>query len=200
MNNAFHYPYGVKIKCALGLNNTRKIKISKKSFGDKDPDSKRTFDHLGVSPIKEPSQSIKAGLKNEGGISLAGSKIRPISGSAFSQRSGVFEMALTDRIRSKAAAESGAEYVELGLDRQSPKAARIIVHNLQRFSETDKIVKNIRGRNIVFVGLKAMKQANLDELKQSVAKINKVCAEAGANLSLVEEEWLIVTPQTAAIV
>jgi SepF-like predicted cell division protein (DUF552 family) len=104
-------------------------------------------------------------------------------------------MALGDR---KKASED--EYMELGLERQSPKVAKIIIHNLQRFSETDKIVKSIRAKNVVFVGLKTMKQTNMDELKQSVAKINRACVESGSNMSLVEEEWLIVTPQTAAIV
>ena len=92
------------------------------------------------------------------------------------------------------------EYMELGLERQVPKSAKIVVHHLQRFSETDKVVKSIRAKNIVFVGLKTMKQTNMDELKQAVAKINRVCSETGSNLSLVEEEWLIITPQSAAIV
>jgi len=93
-----------------------------------------------------------------------------------------------------------AEYMELGFESQNPKRAKIVVHNLQRFAETDKVVKSIRAKNVVFVGLKTMKQTNMDDLRQSVAKINKACMETASSLSLVEDEWLVVTPQTAAIV
>ena len=94
----------------------------------------------------------------------------------------------------------GGEYMELGVEVQSPKTSKIVVHNLQRFAETDKVVKSIRANNVVFVGLKTMKQTSMDDLRQSVAKINKACMEANSSLSLVEDEWLVVTPRTAAIV
>ncbi len=100
--------------------------------------------------------------------------------------------------RQKASDED--EYMELGFESQAPKTAKILVYHLQRFSETDKVVKSIRAKGVVFVGLKSMKKNNMDELKQAVSKINKVCMESGSNLSLVDEEWLIITPQTAAIV
>lgn len=115
--------------------------------------------------------------------------------SAFGLKSGVCEMAL-----GKKQTSDEDEYMELGLERQAPKTAKIILYHLQRFSETDKVVKSIRAKSVVFVGLKSMKQTNMDELKQAVSKINKVCMESGSNLSLVDEEWLIITPQTAAIV
>jgi MFS family permease/SepF-like predicted cell division protein (DUF552 family) len=176
ISNAFRYPYGVKIKSKLGLNNSRKIRISARSFAQKDsgkkpgPAEKHVFNHIGVLPIK--TEKIGGGKTKE---------------------RGVFKMVLGEKKKED-------EYMELGLESQSPKAAKIIIHSLQRFSETDKIVKNIRAKNVVFVGLKAMKQSNMDELKQAVAKINRACAESGSNMSLVEEEWLIITPQTAAIV
>jgi MFS family permease/SepF-like predicted cell division protein (DUF552 family) len=178
ITSAFRYPYGVKIKCALGLNNSKKIRISKKDFRSGEHDKQKVFSHLGVSPIEASSKRIWV----PGGVNM---------------KKGVFQMALGERHKSSGNAE---EYMELGVERMSPKTARIIVHSLQRFSETDRIVKSIKARNIVFVGLKSMKQSNLDELKQSVAKINRACSESGSSMSLVDEEWLIVTPQTAALV
>lgn len=176
ISSAFRYPYGVKIKSKLGLNNNRKIKLSTKSFGSRESGRKpvtngNVFQHIGVLPVKQ----VQIGGKN--------------------QKSGVFEMVLGNKQKA-----NEDEYMELGLERQAPKSAKIVIHSLQRFSETDKIVKSIRAKNVVFVGLKTMKQSNMDELKQSVAKINRACAESGSNMSLVEEEWLVITPQTAAIV
>jgi MFS family permease/SepF-like predicted cell division protein (DUF552 family) len=173
ISSAFRYPYSVKIKSKLGLNNSRKIKLSTEKFGSVKPHEKKVFDHLGVLPIRK--QRIAGGNKNNG----------------------VWEMALGSGSRQKASKD---EYMELGLERQAPKTAKILVYHLQRFSETDKVVKSIRAKSVVFVGLKSMKQTNMDELKQAVAKINKSCMENGSNLSLVDEEWLIITPQTAAIV
>jgi MFS family permease/SepF-like predicted cell division protein (DUF552 family) len=173
ISSAFRYPYGVKIKSKLGLNNSRKIKISTKGFGPKESGKPgangNVFQHIGVLPVRE--QMIKGGNKS----------------------SGVFEMALGEKNKED-------EYMELGLERQAPKSAKIVIHSLQRFSETDKVVKSIRAKNVVFVGLKTMKQSNMDELRQAVAKINRVAAESGSSMSLVEEEWLVITPQTAAIV
>ena len=100
----------------------------------------------------------------------------------------------------KSRPQGEAEYMEVGFESQSPKTSKIAIHNLQRFAETDKVVKSIRANKVVFVGLKTMKQTSMDDLKQSVAKINKVCMEANSSLSLVEDEWLVVTPRTAAIV
>jgi SepF-like predicted cell division protein (DUF552 family) len=189
VTSAFRYPYGVKIKNKLGLNNSRKIKISKKNFDSQNPEktkkadqkkereSSGIFDHIGVSPIKIPPGALKPREVKKGGV---------------------LEMALGDIRKPKS--EEGNKYVELGLERQVPKSAKIVVHSLQRFSETDKIVKSIRAKNVVFVGLKTMKQTNLDELKQAVTKINRACIENNSSLSLVDEEWLIITPQTAAIV
>ena len=218
ISSAFRYPYGVKIKSKLGLNNNRKIKISTKNFESGNAQNERIFKHIGVLPVKK-QEIIKGGLKKEAGKAdfsqrkkEGGTEDRqPIKerrrllspsiegavnrNSAFGLKNGVWEMALGNK---KKANED--EYMELGLERQSPKTAKILVHHLQRFSETDKIVKSIRAKSIVFVGLKTMKQSNLDELKQAVAKINRACIENGSNLSLVEEEWLIITPQTAAIV
>ncbi|MEM5812644.1 MAG: cell division protein SepF, partial [Candidatus Aenigmatarchaeota archaeon] len=180
ITNAFRYPYGVKIKSILGLNNNR-IKISKKNFHREEREAKnrfaaeRIFAHLGVSPIKiSPRDSYPAGLKKEG----------------------VHKMALGERMKRQ---EDGNEYVELNIEQQSPKTAKIVVHSLQRFSETDRIAKSIRANNIVFVGLKTMKQTNMDELKQAVAKINKICVQNGSSISLVDDEWLIIAPQNAAI-
>jgi SepF-like predicted cell division protein (DUF552 family) len=187
MNSAFHYSYGVKIKSKLGLNNNRKIKISAKDFASGNSkkasiNEKKTFEHIGVLPIRK--QQIAGGTFG-----------KKASLDAFSQESGVWEMALGNKQKA-----NEDEYMELGIETQAPKSAKIVVHHLQRFSETDKVVKSIRAKNIVFVGLKSMKQNNMDELKQAVAKINRACAENGLNLSLVEEEWLIITPQSAAIV
>jgi len=176
VSSAFRYPYGVKIKSKLGLNNNRKIRISTRNFGQQDSGKKaaangNVFQHIGVLPVKQ----VRIGGKDE--------------------KSGVFEMALGNKKKS-----GPDEYMELGLERQVPKSAKIVIHILQRFSETDKIVKSIKAKNVVFVGLRGMKQSNMDELKQAVAKINRVAAEIGSNLNLVEEEWLIITPQTAAVV
>jgi MFS family permease/SepF-like predicted cell division protein (DUF552 family) len=185
--SAFRYPYSVKIKSKLGLNSKKKIKISTEKF-ESVTHEKKIFDHIGVLPVRKQTR---------GGTAPGNAKTRAASSGSNteSKDSEVLEMALGNRQKS-----GTDEYMELGLERQVPKSAKIVVHHLQRFSETDKVVKSIRAKNVVFVGLKTMKQTNMDELKQAVAKINRVCSETGSSLNLVEEEWLIVTPQSAAIV
>ncbi len=171
ITSAFRYPYGKKIKSSLGIKEERKIKLSTSSF---------------CAEAKRKQKAAKG--------TTDGAKANP---KAISIKKEVFGMALMER---KPSNQNGSEYMELGYERQSPKTAKIVVHNLQRFAETDKIVKNIKSKNVVFVGLKAIKQTNMDDLKQSVAKINRACMEANSNLSLVEDEWLIVTPISASIV
>jgi SepF-like predicted cell division protein (DUF552 family) len=144
--------------------------------------------------LKEKKVKMSFKPKAEPDVSEKKQKPKEMSGKEVKGK-GVLDMQLLDRQRSP----EGGEYMELGIERQSPKTAKIVVHSLQRFTETDKIVKSIKARNVVFVGLRTMKQTNMDDLKQSVAKINRACIDCSSSLSLVDEEWLIVTPQTAAL-
>lgn len=111
------------------------------------------------------------------------------------KRKGVFGMAIKG---------SGKEYfsrfAEISSEVERKNRVKILFHRLDKFSDTDRIVRNIRNKELVFVDLKGMKRDKRDELKQSVAKLNKACAESGSRLSLVEEEWLIAAPPGADFV
>jgi len=90
------------------------------------------------------------------------------------------------------------DYTEIPLEISQQKA-KIFIERLDRFADSDKVVKKVRDGDIVFVMIKKLKEENMDELKHAISKIKTVCATIDGDLVGVGDEWLIVAPKSAKI-
>lgn len=84
-------------------------------------------------------------------------------------------------------------------DDEKKEQIKIITDKLENFASTDRILQNVKQGNIVIVRIKDLKETNMDELKQSINKIKNVVSTYGGDVAGVSDEWLIVAPNTAAI-
>ena len=97
--------------------------------------------------------------------------------------------------------EPTEEYLELQDDMgEDAGQLKIMIEKLEGYSNVDKILKKVRDGNIVFVRIKELKEANMDELKHAVSRIKNICTTFDGDIAGVGEEWLIVTPPVAKIV
>ncbi len=76
---------------------------------------------------------------------------------------------------------------------------RVRIETLQNFGDTDRIQYLIRDGNIVFLRIKDLRQRDLTELKRSVDKLKKTCTAMDGDIIGVDEDFLILTPNTARI-
>ncbi len=95
--------------------------------------------------------------------------------------------------------EEVEEYTELPLDAGQAKHTKIMIDRLDGYSNVDLILKKVREGNIVIAKIKDLKESNLDELKQAIAKMKTACANFDGDIAGVGEEWIIITPRTARI-
>lgn len=95
--------------------------------------------------------------------------------------------------------EEVEEYTELPLDAEQAKHTKIMIEKLESYSDVDMLLKKIREGNIVIAKIKELKESNLGELKQAIAKMKTACANFDGDIAGVGDEWIIVTPRTARI-
>ncbi len=95
--------------------------------------------------------------------------------------------------------EEVEDYTELPLDVENPKQTHIIIEKLEAYSQVDMLMKKVREGNIVIAKIRELKDNNLDELKQSIARMKTMCANFDGDIAGVGDEWIIITPRTARI-
>ncbi len=95
--------------------------------------------------------------------------------------------------------EEVEEYTELPLDVDNPKQTHIIIEKLDAYAQVDMMMKKVREGHIVIAKIKDLKENNLDELKQSIARMKTMCANFDGDIAGVGDEWIIITPRTARI-
>jgi SepF-like predicted cell division protein (DUF552 family) len=98
--------------------------------------------------------------------------------------------------------EEGESYVEVNvMDSQERKTGTmgIRIERLTEFSDTDRILKHIRKGSVIFLKIKDLKEKDMGELKRAVDKLKKTVIANNGDIAGVESDWLILTPEYAAV-
>jgi len=104
--------------------------------------------------------------------------------------------------RPEEADEEGETYVEVNvMDSQERKTGTmgIRIERLTEFSDTDRILKHIRKGSVIFLKIKDLREKDMGELKRAVDKLKKTVIANNGDIAGVESDWLILTPEYAAV-
>jgi len=93
------------------------------------------------------------------------------------------------------------EVVEVSEEGGESAAASVTVRieTLRDFTDIDRIARNVRDGNIVFIKTRELQRKDLGEFQNCVAKLKRVSASYGFDLAGTDEGYLIVTPTFAKI-
>ncbi len=75
----------------------------------------------------------------------------------------------------------------------------VIVDTLRSFDEIEKVQSALREGKVVFLRIKEMRDADINELKRSVDRLKKTCNAMGGDIAGVDEDVLIITPNYAKV-
>ena len=98
--------------------------------------------------------------------------------------------------------EAEDSYVEVNvMDSQERKTGTmgIRIEKLTEFGDTDRILKHIRKGSVIFLKIKELKEKDMGELKRAVDKLKKTVIANNGDIAGVESDWLILTPEYAAV-
>ena len=108
-------------------------------------------------------------------------------------------MPIIPKFKKEAEEEVIEEYAELPATVSEARKMQVFIEKMERFSDTDSVIKRIREGNVVVAMIKDMKENNIDELKHSISKIRTVCAAINGNVVGVGEDILIIMPPNVSI-
>ena len=101
--------------------------------------------------------------------------------------------------------DEGQEYVEInvvdglsGVARDLGKVS-IVVEKLSEFSDTKRVLKQVREGHIIFLRIKGLKDKDIGELKRAVERLKKTVMASNGEIIGIEQDWLILTPEHAAV-
>lgn len=97
---------------------------------------------------------------------------------------------------------AGDEYMEVNVVDSSEAVSGkvgIKIETLADFADTDRILKNVREGNIVFLKIKGIREKDMGELKRAVEKLKKSISANNGDIAGVEQDWLIITPHYAIV-
>lgn len=99
----------------------------------------------------------------------------------------------------------GEEYLEVNVA-DSGEAGEAIkgklgikIESLNEFSDTENVLRAVREGSIVFLKIKGLKEKDMGELKRAVDKLKRTVLANNGDIAGVEQNWLIITPEFAAV-
>lgn len=92
-------------------------------------------------------------------------------------------------------------YVEVDMNAPTATVGKveISVEKLNEFADTEKILRDIRKGNIVFLKIKGLKEKDIGELKRAVEKLKKAIMANNGDIAGVEQDWLVLTPDAVNV-
>jgi SepF-like predicted cell division protein (DUF552 family) len=98
--------------------------------------------------------------------------------------------------------ENTDEYVEIDLDGNEPREAKVVVKPfvLRQFDDITEILNSIReGFTIAVIDIRVLKSKDVVELKRAIAKIKKTVEAIEGSIAGFGDSIIIVTPKFAQI-
>ena len=101
--------------------------------------------------------------------------------------------------------DEGQEYVEVNVADGLSAVARdlgkvsIVVEKLSEFSDTERVLKQVREGHIIFLRIKGLKDKDIGELKRAVERLKKTVMASNGEIIGIEQDWLILTPEHAVV-
>ena len=75
----------------------------------------------------------------------------------------------------------------------------IKIDKLTDFSDTERVLKDVRDGSIVFLKIKALKDKDMGELKRSIERLKRTVLAQNGDIVGIEQDWLILTPESAIV-
>jgi len=92
------------------------------------------------------------------------------------------------------------EFTELPLDLdEKHDHLKIVIEKLDDFTDTDRIIRKVRGGSVVIVNIRGMKERSMEELKHAISKFKTSISVFNGDIVGVGDEFVILTPSTAKI-
>lgn len=91
------------------------------------------------------------------------------------------------------------EYTEIPAEEETGARVNIMIDHIEGMIDVDKVIKKVRGGNIVIAKIKDLREGNMEELKHCISKLKTATANIDGDIAGVGEEWVIVTPAAAKI-
>lgn len=95
------------------------------------------------------------------------------------------------------------DYVEVNVLDSGPAhlagKVGIKIEKLEDFSDTERIMKNVRAGDVLFVKIKGLKEKDIGELKRAVEKLKKSVTANNGEIAGIEQDWLVITPEHAVL-
>ncbi len=93
------------------------------------------------------------------------------------------------------------DYIEVNILGAKDTKGKIVikVEKLNDFADTERVLKLLREGSIVFLKIKNLREKDIGELKRAVEKLKKSVIANNGDIAGVEENWLVLTPEYAAV-
>lgn len=110
-------------------------------------------------------------------------------------------MALKIFNRKGPAVEEADEYFEVDTfgGEEGRRRLGIRIEKLNAFEDTEKILRDVREGQIVFLKIKGLKEKDIGELKRCIERLKKSIIANNGDIVGVEQDWLILTPEGARV-
>lgn len=96
-------------------------------------------------------------------------------------------------------AGSEDDYAELVQENEAAGKLQIVVDRLESFTDSDRVIHNLREGKLVFAKIGEFRNTNIDELRRTISKIKTICRAMDGDIVSVASEWLVITPPAAVI-
>ena len=75
----------------------------------------------------------------------------------------------------------------------------IKIDKLTDFSDTERVLRELRDGSVIFLKIKALREKDMGELKRSIERLKRTVLAQNGDIVGVEQDWLILTPEHAVV-
>jgi len=91
------------------------------------------------------------------------------------------------------------DFTEISKQEIEKAEIRVIVENLECFSDIDRIIKDAELGYIIFVYTVGMREKSVDELEHAIIKIKEGCSKFKSQVFFADDDWLLIIPENMKI-